>query len=267
MNHWSTPLAPCPGLHLRDVALRAGPRVLVEHLSMAIAPGEFWCVVGPTGVGKSTLMGVLAGLRAPDGGEVRIDDTPVTRAAPAALARQRAYLPQAVHDTFSMAVQDAARVGRHPHMSGWGWGQGDDDRVVRDVMTELDLDALTTRDVLTLSGGERQRAVAGRRPGPAGAAAAAGRAGGPPRPAPPDPRAGTAAPPDHGGPPRGRRDPARSQPRAPLRHACAADVRRRPRAARSRPGCPYPRAVLPGAAHPHRQCQRRPPYGADSRWG
>lgn len=157
MNHWSVPLAPCPGLHLHDVALHAGPRVLVAHLSMTIAPGQFWCVVGPNGVGKSTLMGVLAGLRAPDGGEVRIDDTPVTRAAPAALARQRAYLPQAVHDTFSMAVQDAVRVGRHPHMSGWGWGQGDDDRVVREVMTELDLDALTTRDVLTLSGGERQR--------------------------------------------------------------------------------------------------------------
>ncbi|WP_454764745.1 ABC transporter ATP-binding protein [Cupriavidus campinensis] len=160
MSHWSEPLAPCPRLRLAGVRLQAGPRVLVEHLSMDIAAGQLWCVVGPNGVGKSTLMGVLAGLRAPDGGEVRIDDTVIAhaaRVAPAALARQRAYLPQAVHDTFSMRVHDAVRVGRHPHMNGWGWGQGDDDRVVRDVMTELDLDALTTRDVLTLSGGERQR--------------------------------------------------------------------------------------------------------------
>ncbi|MGO4303026.1 ABC transporter ATP-binding protein [Cupriavidus sp. RAF12] len=158
MSHWFEPLAPCPRLALHDVRLRAGNRVLVDGLSMQIEAGQLWCVVGPNGVGKSTLMGVLAGLRAPDGGEVRVDETPATDIAPAALARQRAYLPQAVHDTFSMIVRDAVRVGRHPHLSGWGWGKGDDDAVVRDVIRELDLESLAVRDVLTLSGGERQRA-------------------------------------------------------------------------------------------------------------
>ncbi|MCA3183160.1 MULTISPECIES: ABC transporter ATP-binding protein [unclassified Cupriavidus] len=157
MSPWFEPLAPCPAVVLRDVRLRAGSRVLVDGLSLSIHPGQLWCIVGPNGVGKSTLMGVLAGLRAPDGGAVEIDGVAATQVAPAALARQRAYLPQAVHDTFSMAVEDAVRIGRHPHMSGWGWGKRDDDRVVRDVMAECDLDALAARDVLTLSGGERQR--------------------------------------------------------------------------------------------------------------
>lgn len=157
MSHWSEPLATCPPLALRDVRLQAGSRVLVDRLSLSIGPGQLWCVVGPNGVGKSTLMGVLAGLRTPDGGAVDIDGQPVAEVAPAVLARQRAYLPQAVHDTFSMIVEDAVRIGRHPHLSGWGWGRRDDDRVVRDVIAELDLDALAARDVLTLSGGERQR--------------------------------------------------------------------------------------------------------------
>lgn len=160
-KHWSEPLAPCPRLQLRDVRLRTGTRELVAGLSMDIAPGEFWCVVGPNGVGKSTLMGVLAGLRQPDGGEVGLDGQVLAHIDPATLARQRAYLPQAVHDTFSMAAHDAVRVGRHPHLSGWGWGRRDDDRVVRDVMSELDLDVLAARDVLTLSGGERQRVSLG----------------------------------------------------------------------------------------------------------
>ncbi|AZG13571.1 ABC transporter ATP-binding protein [Cupriavidus pauculus] len=157
MSAWYEPLAACPQLALRDVRLQAGPRVLVDRLSMSIAPGQLWCIVGPNGVGKSTLMGVLTGLRAPDGGSVALDGAAMGQIAPAALARQRAYLPQAVHDTFSMAVEDAVRVGRHPRLSGWGWGRRDDDRIVRDVMTALDLDALAARDVLTLSGGERQR--------------------------------------------------------------------------------------------------------------
>ncbi|GJG93430.1 ABC transporter ATP-binding protein [Cupriavidus pauculus] len=157
MNPWFEPLAPCPALSLRDVRLRAGSRVLVDGLSLSIDAGQLWCIVGPNGVGKSTLMNVLAGLRAPDAGAVQVDGVAATQVAPATLARQRAYLPQAVHDTFSMAVEDAVRIGRHPHLSGWGWGQRDDGRIVHDVMTECDLHALAARDVLTLSGGERQR--------------------------------------------------------------------------------------------------------------
>jgi len=56
-----------------------------------------------------------------------------------------------------MLVEDAVRIGRHPHLSGWGWGQRDDDRIVDDVIDALDLKPLRGRDVLTLSGGERQR--------------------------------------------------------------------------------------------------------------
>jgi ABC-type multidrug transport system fused ATPase/permease subunit len=73
MSPWFEPLAPCPAVVLRDVRLRAGSRVLVDGLSLSIHPGQLWCIVGPNGVGKSTLMGVLAGLRAPDGGAVEID--------------------------------------------------------------------------------------------------------------------------------------------------------------------------------------------------
>jgi iron complex transport system ATP-binding protein len=56
-----------------------------------------------------------------------------------------------------MSVRDAVAVGRHPHLSGWGWSGREDDAVVAAVIRELDLDTLAGRDVLTLSGGERQR--------------------------------------------------------------------------------------------------------------
>lgn len=161
MTAWSEPLADCPTLALHDLCLRAGSRVLVERLGLTVGPGQLWCVVGPNGVGKSTLMAVLAGLRAPDGGEVLADGRPLAAIPPATLARRRAYLPQAVHDTFSMTVRDAVRVGRHPHLSGWGWGGGEDDRIVAGVIAALDLANLAGRDVLTLSGGERQRAAIG----------------------------------------------------------------------------------------------------------
>lgn len=159
MTSWSEPAAACPTLALHDVSLRTGTRELLERLSLEIAPGQLWCVAGPNGVGKSTLMAVLSGLRRADAGGASLDGTPLERLSPAALARQRAYLPQALHDTFSMSVMDAVRVGRHPHLAGWGWTGHDDDAVVRATIHAMDLDTLSARDVLTLSGGERQRAA------------------------------------------------------------------------------------------------------------
>jgi iron complex transport system ATP-binding protein len=156
--HWSHPLTACPRLALREVRLRTGQRVLVDSLTMTIGPGQLWCIAGPNGAGKSTLMTVLAGLRQADGGSAEIDGIAPAQIAPAVLARQRAYLPQAVHDTFPMPVLDAVRVGRHPHLSGWGWSGREDDRIVHDVIRAMDIEALAARDVLTLSGGERQRA-------------------------------------------------------------------------------------------------------------
>ncbi len=44
----------------------------VKEASLAVAPGEFVSVVGPTGCGKSTLLNVAAGLLAPSGGEVKV---------------------------------------------------------------------------------------------------------------------------------------------------------------------------------------------------
>ncbi|MBY4895410.1 ABC transporter ATP-binding protein [Cupriavidus sp. AU9028] len=157
---WRLPATACPRLTVHELALRAGRRTLVSALDMTVNAGELWCVVGPNGVGKSTLMSVLAGLRQAEAGQVRLDGdalAALARHAPDDLARRRAYLPQAVHDTFSMSVRDAVRIGRFPHLSGWGWTDLQDEAVVQALLAEFDLLALQARDVMTLSGGERQR--------------------------------------------------------------------------------------------------------------
>src|SRR5260370_17374598 len=49
----------------------------LEDFALAIAPGEFFAIVGPTGCGKSTTLGLIAGLAKPQAGEVTLFDAPV----------------------------------------------------------------------------------------------------------------------------------------------------------------------------------------------
>ncbi|MBI3997320.1 MAG: ABC transporter ATP-binding protein [Candidatus Omnitrophica bacterium] len=55
---------------------------VLQDINLAVEPGEFVCLLGPTGCGKSTILNLVAGLDAPDAGTVLVDGTPVTGPGP-----------------------------------------------------------------------------------------------------------------------------------------------------------------------------------------
>ncbi|GHF27532.1 ABC transporter ATP-binding protein [Kitasatospora xanthocidica] len=90
------PRAPGPyGVELSGVSFAYGPGAepVVRDLDLTIGPGEHLVVVGPSGIGKSTLAGLIAGLLRPTGGEVRLGGRPLP-ADPVELARHRVLIPQ-----------------------------------------------------------------------------------------------------------------------------------------------------------------------------
>ncbi|GGN02845.1 ABC transporter ATP-binding protein [Thermus composti] len=82
-------------LEFRQVTVAFGDYVAVEGVSLALAPGAFVSLVGPTGCGKSTLLNVAAGLLAPSRGEVLLEGRPLKGLNPVAgyLFQQDAILP------------------------------------------------------------------------------------------------------------------------------------------------------------------------------
>ncbi|MGN9810291.1 ATP-binding cassette domain-containing protein [Micromonospora sp. BQ11] len=88
--------AATPAVRLSGVTFRYGPhaRPVLADLTLALAAGEHLAVVGPSGVGKSTLAALIAGLAQPDSGTVHLAGAPVAALAPAALARLRVLVPQ-----------------------------------------------------------------------------------------------------------------------------------------------------------------------------
>ncbi|MFQ6326919.1 ABC transporter ATP-binding protein [Nocardia sp. CWNU-33] len=65
-------------LALDGIRIAYGSKTVIEHLDLAIAPGEILVVVGKSGCGKSTLLRAIAGLRTPEAGSIRADGTTVT---------------------------------------------------------------------------------------------------------------------------------------------------------------------------------------------
>jgi iron complex transport system ATP-binding protein len=144
------------GLHGRGLRLAAGDRLLVDALDLHVLPGQVWCVLGPNGGGKSTLLRTLAGLRDAQGGQLLLDDRPLHAWRPRELARRRGYLPQTVVDAFTLPVRDALQAARHPSLPWWAWGDAGD-AAVEEALALFELDGLAHRDINSLSGGERQR--------------------------------------------------------------------------------------------------------------
>lgn len=72
---------PRGGIELDSVAFRYGDSepLVLENVSVKVAPGEFVAITGPSGAGKSTLLKIILGLTPPSAGEVRIDGIPLDR--------------------------------------------------------------------------------------------------------------------------------------------------------------------------------------------
>jgi ABC-2 type transport system ATP-binding protein len=66
-------------LAFRSVTKRFDRVTALDHVSLDIAPGEFFGLLGPNGAGKSTLMSLAAGLRTPDSGEIMLAGVPLSK--------------------------------------------------------------------------------------------------------------------------------------------------------------------------------------------
>ena len=146
-----------PLLTVDALQISVAERNICRDLDLSINPGECWGILGVNGIGKTTLLHTLAGLRDPDSGRIRYLGTAIEEINKLKLARQRGILFQDMTDTFPATVLETVLIGRHPYIDSWQWETAEDIALARNALQNVDLAGLENRYINTLSGGERQR--------------------------------------------------------------------------------------------------------------
>ena len=134
----------------------AGKHVCRE-LELELHPGECWAILGMNGVGKTTLLHTLAGLRAPVSGDIQLIGKNLQGLKPREIAQLTSLLLQDYEDAFPGTVMQTVLSGRHPHMSNWQWESDADIQIAEESLAFVEMQDFADRSILSLSGGERRR--------------------------------------------------------------------------------------------------------------
>ena len=146
-----------PLLESRSLSVHIGKQQICHDADFTFHGGECWGILGKNGAGKTTLLHTLAGLRAPDSGQILLAGKPLEHLSRRGIARQLGLMLQDTPDPFPATVQDTALIGRHPHLSRWQWESRRDLELAQKALQQVDLQGFEQRRVNTLSGGERRR--------------------------------------------------------------------------------------------------------------
>ncbi len=88
-------MSPCPSLHIQNLALHYGGQIIFENLNLTIQSGQLVALLGPSGVGKTSLLRIIAGLEVPFAGQVTASDNVPLSGRIAYMAQQDLLLPWA----------------------------------------------------------------------------------------------------------------------------------------------------------------------------
>ena len=147
---------PDPLVEVRGLTKRFPGTLALNEVDLSVYPGEVTAVIGENGAGKSTLMKTLAGVLAPDGGQIQLEGREVSLTS----VRQATSLGiilihQELNLLANLTVAANIFLGREPNR--WGWI---DARTTHEgsssVLSRVGLDVDPARLVSTLSIGQRQ---------------------------------------------------------------------------------------------------------------
>lgn len=151
---------------LNDVSIGYRKKVVAEGLTTELRGGEFTCLVGRNGLGKSTLLKVLAGFDKPLSGNISLNikgkDYDLTKLSKTVLARFVSVVLTDRIEIANVTAKEVVGMGRMPYTGFFGKLKKEDKDIVDTAMGDTGIEELAEREINTLSDGERQKVMIAR---------------------------------------------------------------------------------------------------------
>ncbi|MGC4018430.1 MAG: ABC transporter ATP-binding protein [Muricomes sp.] len=135
---------------------------IIGPLSFEVNKGEVVCLIGPNGIGKTTLFKTILGLLKPLGGTIAVAGKDYHKYSAKEFARTVAYVPQGHIPPFPYSVRDVVAMGRNPNMHELSSPGRADFDFADEKLALMGIEHLAERDYTEVSGGERQMVMIAR---------------------------------------------------------------------------------------------------------
>lgn len=143
-------------LNVNNASFSYGKEIVFENLTLELNSGDILFVLGPNGVGKTTLFKTIMGFLKSDSGTFLFNDQNIKSWKPDKIAKNIAYVPQSHTPPFPFKVKDVVLMGRTVHLERFSSPGVNDLRIADEAMKELGICHLREKSYTDISGGERQ---------------------------------------------------------------------------------------------------------------
>lgn len=138
---------------VRDVEFGYNHASTIKNITFSVEKGDILTILGPNGVGKTTLLKCLNRVLAHRSGTILLDEKPLESYSRKEIAKKIGYVAQR-GSLSGMTVFDSILLGRKPHIQ---WDASDKDlKITGKVIELLGLEQLSLRKINEISGGEYQ---------------------------------------------------------------------------------------------------------------
>ena len=149
-------------LTLKHVTCGYGTTPILKDVSLTLRQGEIVCILGPNGIGKTTVFRSVLGFLKLLDGEVLLDGVPRDRIRARDFAKCVGYVPQSHEPPFPYSVPDVVVMGRAAHLRPFEAPGLEEYRIADQVLKMLEISYLREKTYTQISGGERQMVLIAR---------------------------------------------------------------------------------------------------------
>jgi len=143
-------------IQIHNLSFAYSVRDVLKDITLSVEQGQLLAVLGPNGVGKTTLFRCILGLQPHYKGEIFIDGVDAHTLSARELAHRIAYIPQTHGMAFGYSVQDMVLMGTTHNVSSMSVPRQKELEQANAALEKLGISHLSYQNFAKLSGGEQQ---------------------------------------------------------------------------------------------------------------